>query len=81
MTPAILTRWLHPLAGEIADALKDVEIGNPETLKDQLKPILSNEKIFFTNLYENGVGEKIEGLFREMIAGQGAVRATIDKYM
>ena len=70
-----------PLAGEIADALKDVEIGNPETLKDQLKPILSNEKIFFTNLYENGVGEKIEGLFREMIAGQGAVRATIDKYM
>lgn len=70
-----------PLAGEIADALKDVEIGKPETLKDQLKPILSNEKIFFTNLYENGVGEKIEGLFREMIAGQGAVRATIDKYM
>ena len=61
--------------------MKDVEIGKPETLKDQLKPILSNEKIFFTNLYENGVGEKIEGLFREMIAGQGAVRATIDKYM
>ena len=56
-------------------------IGKPETLKDQLRPILSNEKIFFTDLYKNGLGEKIEGMFREMIAGRGAVRATIDKYM
>ena len=70
-----------PLAGEMNEALKDVVIGKPETLKDQLRPILSNEKIFFTNLYDNGVGEKIEGYFREMIAGKGAVRATIDKYM
>ncbi len=70
-----------PLAGEMTEALKDIVIGKPETLTNQLKPILSNEKIFFTNLYDNGVGEKIEGYFREMIAGKGAVRATIDKYM
>lgn len=56
-------------------------IGKPETLKDQLKPILSNEKIFFTDLYKNGLGEKIEGFFREMIAGKGAVKATIYKYI
>lgn len=70
-----------PMADEITEALKDVVIGKPETLKDQLRPILSNEKIFFTDLYKNGLGEKIEGMFREMIAGRGAVRATIDKYM
>ena len=70
-----------PLAGEMTEILKDIEIGKPETLKDQLKPVLSNETIFFTNLYENGVGNKIEELFREMIAGKGAVRAVIDKYM
>ena len=67
-----------PLAGEMTEILKDIEIGKPETLKDQLKPVLSNETIFFTNLYENGVGNKIEELFREMIAGKGAVRAVID---
>ena len=54
---------------------------NPESLTDQLRPILSNEKIFFTDLYANGLGEKIEEMFREMIAGKGAVRATVYKYM
>ena len=39
-----------PLAGEMTEILKDIEIGKPETLKDQLKPVLSNETIFFTNL-------------------------------
>ena len=56
-------------------------IGKPETLKDQLKPILSNERLFFTDLYKEGVGEKIEDMFREMIAGTGAVQATIHKYV
>ena len=56
-------------------------IGKPETFKDQLKPILSNERLFFTDLYKDGVGEKIEEMFREMIAGTGAVQATIHKYV
>lgn len=70
-----------PMAEELTRAFRDIVVGKPETLKDQLKPILSNEKIFFTDLYKNGVGEKIEGLFREMIAGKGAVKATICKYI
>ena len=56
-------------------------MGKPETFKDQLKPILSNERLFFTDLYKDGVGEKVEDMFREMIAGPGAVRATIHKYV
>ena len=70
-----------PMSGEITRALQDIVIGRPETLRDQLKPILSNEKIFFTDLYQNGLGEKIEELFREMIAGKGAVRVVIDRYI
>ena len=70
-----------PMAEELTRAFQDIVIGKPETLKDQLKPILSNEKIFFTDLYKNGLGEKIEGFFREMIAGKGAVKATIYKYI
>ena len=38
-----------------------------------LKPIFQVGK--------DGVGEKIEEMFREMLAGPGAVRATIHKYV
>lgn len=70
-----------PMNDELQEQLKDIVVGHPETLKDQLKPILSNERLFFTDLYEDGVGEKIENMFREMIAGPGAVKATIHKYV
>ena len=70
-----------PMNEEITEQLGDIVIGKPETLKNQLKPILSNERLFFTDLYEAGVGEKIEDMFREMIAGPGAVKATIHKYV
>ena len=70
-----------PMNEEIGDQLKDIVIGKPETFTDQLHPILSNERLFFTDLYQAGVGEKIEQMFREMIAGPGAVKATIHKYV
>ena len=70
-----------PMNEELTEQLKDIVIGKPETFTDQLKPILSNERIFFTDLYKAGVGEKIEHMFREMIAGTGSVKATIHRYM
>ena len=70
-----------PMVPEIQAALSSVVFGNPESLTDQLHPILSNEKIFFIDLYKAGLGEKIEGMFREMIAGKGSTKATIHKYM
>lgn len=70
-----------PMNEELQEQFKDIVVGKPETFKDQLKPILSNERLFFTDLYKDGVGEKIEHMFREMIAGPGAVKATIHKYV
>lgn len=70
-----------PMNEELQEQLKDIVVGQPETFKDQLKPILSNERIFFTNIYEAGLGEKIETMFREMISGPEAVKATIHKYV
>jgi len=70
-----------PMKEELQEQLKGIVLGHPETFQDQLKPILSNERLFFINLYEAGLGEKIEGMFREMIAGTGAVKATLHKYM
>ena len=71
----------EPMNEEIQEQLKEIVIGKPETFTDQLKPILSNERLFFVDLYITGVAEKIEEMFREMIAGKGAVRATIHKYV
>lgn len=70
-----------PMNEEIQEQLKGIVVGQPETFTDQLKVILSNERIFFVNLYETGLGEKIETMFREMIAGPGAVKATVHQYV
>lgn len=70
-----------PMNEEIQDQLKDVVVGRPETFTDQLKAILSNERIFFVDIYQTGLGEKIETMFREMLAGPGAIKATVHKYV
>lgn len=70
-----------PLADELKAIVSQVPLGQPEKLTDQVRPILSNINIFGVDLYEAGVGEKIEALFRELIAGNGAVRSTLKKYL
>ena len=69
-----------PMIPELTEQLKGIEVGNPESYKGQLKPILSNANIFGIDLYKAGIGEKIEGMFKELIAGKGAVRKTLEKY-
>ena len=56
-------------------------LGHPEEIGDQLVPILSNANLFGMNLYEAGLGKKIETMFAEEIAGPGAVRATLRHYL
>ena len=70
-----------PMKEELTCQLNSIVVGEPATLTDQLHPILSNERLFFIDLYKAGIGEKIEGMFREMIAGPGAVAATLHKYV
>ncbi len=70
-----------PMAEEMQKKLSTIVIGDPSSLTDQLKWILSNENVFFINLYEAGIGTLIEEIFREEIAGPGAVRATVQKYL
>lgn len=70
-----------PMVPELTKALEGIQVGKPETYKGQLKDILSNVNIFGVNLYEAGIGEKIEEMFLEEIAGVGAVRATLKKYL
>ena len=69
-----------PMLPELTSQLKEIQVGKPETYQGQLKEILSNANIFGINLYEAGIGEKIESMFVEEIAGTGAVRKTLEKY-
>lgn len=70
-----------PMLTEVQEHVKDIRLGDTMLSKDALKPILSNDKIFAVNLYEAGLGEKIEAMFLELIAGKGAVRNTLKKYL
>ncbi len=70
-----------PMLDVLKSYLAGVHLGKQESVGDSLKPILSNERLFGSNLYEVGLGEKIENYFRELISGQGAVRATLQKYL
>ena len=46
-----------------------------------VKPLLEDAKIWGVNLYEVGMAKKVAGYLAEMIAGPGAVRATLKKYV
>jgi fructuronate reductase len=70
-----------PLLENMKLALQGITIGNPDSVNGQLKNILSNKEIFGSDLYEVGLGGKIEGYFKELIASPGAVRNTLKKYV
>ncbi|WP_317855845.1 mannitol dehydrogenase family protein [Chakrabartyella piscis] len=68
-----------PLLEEMTGKLASVKLGG--AYSGEAKEILSNETIFGVDLMACGLGEKIEGMFVELIAGEGAVRATLQKYL
>ncbi len=70
-----------PLMPELKAALTGIELGNPQSVGDKLKAILSNSSIFGLDLYDAGIGPKVEELFIEMIKGPGAVRETITRHL
>ena len=70
-----------PMLDELTRCLWGVKQGSSQYNEDGLQHILSNKQIFGINLYEVGLGEKIEGYFKELISGRGAVRKTLQKYL
>lgn len=66
-----------PMADELKKHLSGIKIGDISSYTGQLKNLLSNANIFGINLYEAGIGDKIEEMFVEEIAGKGAVRNTL----
>lgn len=70
-----------PRLDEVKKHVAGVALGQDIDVHKALEPILSDDTIFAVNLYEAGLGEKVEGMFAELTAGTGAVRATLKKYV
>ena len=70
-----------PKLDELMAIVAPLEIGKPDQDWSPLKQLFSRADIFGIDLYEAGLGEKIEGMVKELYAGKGAVRATLHKYV
>jgi fructuronate reductase len=70
-----------PLYPGLAQGLAGIKLGQKGPFHAALEPILSDSRIFAVNLYEAGLGEKVEKYFEELAAGPGAVAATLRKYV
>lgn len=56
-------------------------VPSAEDTKKALLPLLTNRQIFGVDLEEIGLADKVVDFFRQEIAGVGAVRATLKKYV
>jgi len=74
---APMTLSPDPLLTELSAALSGIVPGQPDTARGKLTPVLSNASLFGIDLYQAGLGGRIEACFAQMLAGRGAVRATL----
>ncbi|MDR1535731.1 MAG: mannitol dehydrogenase family protein [Planctomycetota bacterium] len=70
-----------PRREEVEGHLKGIKLGDAGPFHEQLRPALSDASLFAVDLYQAGLGERIEGYFAELTAGAGAVRKTLHKYV
>jgi len=70
-----------PMLTELQAIVAPLEIGKVDQDWSCLKTLYSRKDVFGVDLYEIGLGEKIEGMVKELYAGNGAVRATLHKYV
>ena len=97
MIPLVLAGWLRyllginddgeqfelspdPLLGEIRPCVEELRLGD-KNVETAVRPIMEREDIFGINLYEIGLADKVLGYLEELIAGKGAVRKTLKKYL
>ena len=70
-----------PLLEELQAIVAPLEVKEGTQDMSCLKNLYSREDVFGVDLYQVGLGEKIEGMVAELYAGPGAVRKTLHKYV
>ena len=76
-SPDPLLERLQSLVAPLKLATADTPAQMP---KEVCRALYSDASIFAVDLYQIGLGEKIEGYLLEMLQGPGAVRKTLKKY-
>jgi fructuronate reductase len=80
-TGAAFTVSPDPLYDSLARSLSTLHMGQSGPFHEVLAPILSDQRIFAVNLYEVGLGERVEQYFEELMAGPGAVANTLKRHL
>lgn len=70
-----------PMLPELTAALSGIKVGDLHSYSGQLQTILTNPVLFGVDLYQAGLGEKVENLFLEMIRGKDAVRNLLQRHL
>lgn len=70
-----------PMLDELRRQLDGITVGDSESCRGKLDGILSNDKLFAADLCACPLAALIEDMLSDMLAGKGAVRATLQKYI
>ncbi len=70
-----------PRLEELTALVKNIALGQELDSEEAIDGILGDRSIFVIDLFACGMANKVKGMFREMIAGPGAVRKTLVKYL
>ena len=70
-----------PLQEELQGKLEGLVWNDPKSYHGQIRQILENPVIFGSDLTKISLGDKIEEMFVQLLAGPGAVRTTLKKYL
>lgn len=73
------TQSPDPLLDDLKSYVAGINLNDDDQAKihQALKPILANKSIFGNDLYQIGLGYKVEDYFKQLIAGKHAVRKTL----
>ena len=70
-----------PMLEELQAIVAPLEVGKADQDYSCLRQLYSRKDVFGLDLYEAGLGERIEGMVKELFAGAGAVRRALHKYV
>ena len=70
-----------PMLEYLQAIVAPLEVGKADQDYSCLHQLYSRKDVFGVDLYEAGLGARIEGMVKELFAGKGAVRATLHKYV
>ena len=71
-----------PLLDKARAFVADIKLGesDSEKIRNAVLPLLKDASVFGVDLEEVGLADRVIGYFTELVAGEGAVRKTLEKY-